>query len=571
METKNCQNCKNEFIIEPQDAVFYEQIKSPVPTWCPKCRMIRRLGWRGYRTLYKRKCDKTGESLISVHHEGVPFKVWKQDIWWGDSWDPKSFGKEYDFSKSFFEQWNALFRDVPLPALYTSYTTMVRSEYCNAAAGVKDCYLCFNADNAENSSYLNTITDIKDSLDLSFCYHTTLSYDSLNCNKCYRTFFSEDCQESQDVYFSKDMIGCSNCIGCCGLRKKEYCVYNKQVSKEEFEKTLKELRLDTAEGIQKARSEAKKVWLEMPVKFYHGRKISNSTGDYLLNCENVTDTYFAGDTKNIRYAQFIGKGPSVNCYDYSHFALNSEWIYESCWVGIQSNNVRFGFWNYTAYDLEYCFGCHSSKNCFGCVGLRSAQYCILNKQYTKEEYEKIVPQIRRQMQEMPFVDSKGHTYSYGEFFPPEFSPWSYNESNMSEWIPLEREEAEVFGFTWKEKDTKEYQAANYVIPESVLDVGNDITQAILACELCGKNYRLIQSELAFYKRMNFAIPRQCFFCRDNRRILSLNPIELYMRSCMCETIGHEHEGKCFNEFKTTYSPNRPEVVYCESCYQKEVM
>ena len=32
-ETKTCQNCKAQFIIEPDDFTFYEKINVPPPTW----------------------------------------------------------------------------------------------------------------------------------------------------------------------------------------------------------------------------------------------------------------------------------------------------------------------------------------------------------------------------------------------------------------------------------------------------------------------------------------------------------------------------------------------------------
>ena len=35
-ETKTCQNCKNDFIIEPDDFSFYEKMKVPAPTFCPE-------------------------------------------------------------------------------------------------------------------------------------------------------------------------------------------------------------------------------------------------------------------------------------------------------------------------------------------------------------------------------------------------------------------------------------------------------------------------------------------------------------------------------------------------------
>ncbi|MFH1193084.1 MAG: hypothetical protein V1656_02080 [Candidatus Jorgensenbacteria bacterium] len=38
------------------------------------------------------------------------------------------------------------------------------------------------------------------------------------------------------------------------------------------------------------------------------------------------------------------------------------------------------------------------------------------------------------------------------------------------------------------------------------------------------------------------------------------------------TVPHIHGGgKCPNEFETSYAPERKEIVYCESCYNAEVV
>ena len=38
------------------------------------------------------------------------------------------------------------------------------------------------------------------------------------------------------------------------------------------------------------------------------------------------------------------------------------------------------------------------------------------------------------------------------------------------------------------------------------------------------------------------------------------------------TSQHFHgDGPCPNEFETTFAPDRPEIVYCESCYNSEVV
>ena len=71
MQKVTCQNhkiskyCQGEFFIEPDDFVFYEKIKVPPPTFCPECRMIRRLTWRNNRSLYSRSCGLCSKKLIS--------------------------------------------------------------------------------------------------------------------------------------------------------------------------------------------------------------------------------------------------------------------------------------------------------------------------------------------------------------------------------------------------------------------------------------------------------------------------------------------------------------------------
>ncbi|MDO8574526.1 MAG: hypothetical protein Q7R86_02775 [bacterium] len=560
-ENKICQNCHNQFTIEPDDLGFYETIKVPPPTWCPKCRTIRRMAWAGYRFLYKRKCDFTGETVITTTHPNAPFKVYKQDVWWSDKWDPKSYGRDYDFSKPFFEQFSQLFKEVPMPALYTEYSTMINSDYCNAAAELKNCYLCFKADYSEDSAYLNTISYIKDSFDLAFSNNSELSYESVNINKCYQTFYSKDCSDCHDIYFSENLIGCSSCIGCINLRNKNYHIFNQPHSKDEYEKILESLDLDSYRKREEFKKQAIKEGLKFPRKEYHGWKNTNISGDYIMNSKNVHETFMAGNCENIKYGQLLKAGPARNCYDYTMFALNAEWIYESCWVGLQVNNVKFSDWCYKDHDIEYCFGCHGSGNLFGCSGVRNSEYCILNKQYTKNDYQELVKKIKEQMDRLPYKDEKGRVYKYGEYFPPEFAPWPYNETTGYEWFKLTKEEAEDQGYWWQDPDKREFKPATMKVPDHINDVKDEILKAILRCDTCGRNYQIIKKELVFYRRFQIPVPHECPLCRDFRRISSLNPMALYNRKC----------AKCSRKIKTSYAPNRPEIVYCESCYQAEVV
>lgn len=560
-QTKTCQNCKHNFIIESDDSAFYEKMKVPTPTWCPECRLKRRLNWQGYRILYKRKCDFTGDMVITTHHPDSPHKVYRQDIWWSDQWDPKSYGRDYDFSKSFFEQFYELLKTVPLPSLYTAHSTMMDSNYCNAASYLKNCYLCFRMTGGEDSAYLNIITDGKSSFDCTSLYHSELCYDSVLVNKSYGVFYSINCDSCQNVWFSRDLSGCSNCIGCINLRSKQYCIFNEQYTKEEYNKKFAEFDFGTLSTVRDFHEKAEEFTLSQPRKNFSGRKNENVISEYIYNSKNVRDSYLFNNGEDLRFCQLLKDGPVAKCYDYTFFGdKGGEWIYECTWTGLGANNNKFGSWNYGAHDIEYCFGCHNSGNLFGCVGIRKGEYCILNKQYSKEEYLSLVGKIKKQMQEIPYIDALGKKYFYGEMLPPEMSPWTYNESAAYEWFPINKEGALKQGFTWRDLDLREYVDATAKIPEHIKDVSDEFTKEILKCQTCGKNYKIIKMELDFYKKMNIPIPLQCPLCRDYARIARLNPMKIFTRKC----------AKCGQEIQTSYAPDRPEIVYCESCYNNEV-
>src|SRR3989339_391032 len=126
-----CQNCNQQFQIEPEDSAFYQKVETLEPTWCPLCRQIRRLSFRNELNLYRRKCDLTGADIISMYSPDKPYKIYGVEAWWSDKWDPFTYAREFDFNRPFFEQFAELQREVPRMALnsinnensdYTNYS-----------------------------------------------------------------------------------------------------------------------------------------------------------------------------------------------------------------------------------------------------------------------------------------------------------------------------------------------------------------------------------------------------------------------------------------------------------------
>ena len=196
------------------------------------------------------------------------------------------------------------------------------------------------------------------------------------------------------------------------------------------------------------------------------------------------------------------------------------------------------------------------------------------------------------MNSMPYTDNKGRIYKYGEFFPPELSPFSYNESIAQEYFPLSAEAAAKAGFNWKQPEERNIKIdlKSEDLPDHIKDVDNNIVNKVIECqhqskcnEQCTTAFKIIQPELDFYKKMNLPLPRLCPNCRHYQRLKQRNPLKLWKRQCQCNgdkssnevytnTISHLHGTEsCPNEFETTYSPERQEIVYCEKCYQMEVL
>jgi len=567
-ENKNCQNCKNEFIIEPDDFLFYEKMKVPAPTFCSSCRLMRRLYHYNKRKLYKGTCELCKKEIFSMYHESEPITVYCNACWWSDKWDPKGYEREYDFSRSFFEQMGEMLKKVPWMSLGVEQPTMVNSPYCNGAGRLKNAYLVFFADVVEDSSYCDTGAYFKNCFDCYLVYESEHCYECVNIRKCYRAFYSTDCEDSFDIYFSKNLVGCSNCFGCTNLRNKQNCIFNVEYTKEEYNKKLIELIDFSTKSVEDIIKETFQNSLLYPQKYIHGKQNAGVTGDYVSHSKNSKGIYLSNGVEDSKYC--ITYLPTTkDCYDYTFYGENSIEVYETIKSGTNLNHVLFSNGCFPeGRTLEYCHYCVSCHDLFGCIGLRNKEYCIFNKQYTKEEYSELREKIIKHMNEIPYVDSSGVTYRYGEFFPIEFSPFTYNESIIQEVFPISKEEALSMGYRWRDREERDYKVTmkRNDIPGNIKEVEDSILEQIIECnnysDSCTVAFKITQDELQFYKQMNLPLPKNCSNCRHEKRLKIRNPLKLWHRQCMKEG--------CNNEFETSYAPYRPEIVYCESCYQNEV-
>ncbi|OGI95037.1 hypothetical protein A2917_01495 [Candidatus Nomurabacteria bacterium RIFCSPLOWO2_01_FULL_42_17] len=550
---QNCKKCRQDFILDLDDLGFYEKMKVPSPKVCPPCRFKMRAMFRNETTLYSgRQCGLCGKGIISMYNPKSPYTIYCYDCFYSEKWEPKNYAMDYDENKSFLEQFGELLKKVPKITTYISLGSgaNVNSEYTNMSTGCRNCYLVFNTSPAEELLYSRGVRHGNDSSDMYFGTSFERCYESINVQESAGILFGQNITGSVDSAFVLNCRGLMNCFGCVNLNNKSYYFFNHPMQPEEYKKKVGEI-MGSYEKIEEFKKEFQKFILDFPMRENNNIKTVNSTGDYLFECKNVKDSFEATNAEDSRYI-FSSKGVK-DSMDTIGYGTKSERMLEVVATGLCSNVIgTYGAENST--DILYGFYVRNCKNCIGCDALHHGEYSILNKQYSKEEYERLRAKIIEELKQKDL---------YGLMIPPELAPFAYNESIAQDNMPMTKEEVLKTGFRW-EDDIQKTEGKETMkpedIPDHIKDVSDSITDEILKCIDCNRNYKIINQELLFYRKMNLPIPRKCFYCRHRDRITHRGPYKFWDRNCV----------KCKKEITTNYAPERPEIVYCEKCYQQEV-
>lgn len=554
MENRTCTKCNHSFVLEQDDILFYEKMKVPAPKICPDCRFKLKALFRNETTLYSgQKCGLCLKSIVTMYNPKLPYTVYCYSCFYSDKWDPKSYAMEYDSSRSFVSQYKELLEKVPKIATYLSLGEgeNVNSEYTNMVSGCKNCYLVFNTSIAEDTMYSRGGRNLLDCVDLYFGVNDERCYECVNVQQSSGVIWGQNAVGCVDSYFILNCSGLTNCFGCVNLRNKSHYFFNEQLSKEEYYAKVGEI-FGSYEKMEEARKRFKEFSLKFPRRQNNNIKTVDSTGDYLFECKNVQYSFEATDSEDSRYV-FASKAlkDSLGTIGYG---TRSEQLLEVVATSLSSNVIG-------TYGAENCrniiWGFYTSncQDCLGCDALKGSKYAILNKEYSKEEYESLKEKIIKELEDQDL---------YGLIMPPDLAPFSYNETVAQDNMPLSKEEALSQGLKWEDEiqmTTGKETISLEDVPDRVQDTDDSITKEVLSCKQCERNYKITPQEFVFYKKMNLPLPRRCFYCRHRNRIERRGPYTFWKREC----------ANCRTEMTTNYAPERPETVYCESCYQKEVI
>lgn len=555
IDQRTCSLCQHYFSVSTFESLLREKIGPSFdgthhpagnPSLCPECRYQRRLANRNEWFLYHRKCDATDKQVLSIYSRDNPHTVYAQDYWWSDAWDPLQYGRDFDFSKTFFEQF-ADFR-LLVPRICITNTNSDNCLYTNQASHNKDCYLVVASNFSERCFYGNWYQKCKNCFD---CYVLTESencYECLNGTKLSHCAFLRDCDHCSHSWFSRNCSNCNHIFGCHDLDGKDFHVHNESVTEEEWR------HLFEPGGVSRStmREELENMYMPedlRPERYYQGKGNQLFSGNDLENCVETFNAFHCRDClRNVHCQDVID---SEECLDLTETASTCKCAELEGTAFASDAFVVNKSW--TVKSISYSELCFDSERLFGCIGIKNGSHCILNKQYAVDEYEKLANRIAQHMEE---------TGEWGEFFPTEISPFGYGESVAQEYFPLSRAEVLSRGWKWQEiaDRSKQYLGPKVELPDSIGGAEDQVLHSILMCEKSEQPYRIIAEELAFCRQMGIPLPKRAVHQRRADRYALRNPRKLWQRPCM----------SCSAVLESSFDPKSQAVVFCEECFQRHL-
>ncbi|MCH2188486.1 hypothetical protein MK079_01495 [Candidatus Gracilibacteria bacterium] len=412
---------------------------------------------------------------------------------------------EYDPSLSFFSQIGALFQKVPFAYLLEFYNGNENADYCDASFGVKNGYLSTTVGlAAENIFYSSfSYTHIADIYNSFFVTDNTsqVYFSSAVGTRSYKVFYSRCITGSNNIWFSSNLIGCSECILCDGLQNQKYCIENKSYEKQAYFQKKGEILRNKTEFLK---------YYTQVNKTAPNYLSENCTGNALYFCENLENGYFFVRGKNGKNVM-IGDGDNgcEHLYDCFDVGVNSEHLYGCVGVGDQlshtynSGEIGKGGNIYYSYYMSHC------SHCIGCIGLKNKSYCILNKQYSKQEWYELADKIFSSM------ESDG---TLGDFFPGDLNPFYFNDTMAGLLGDFTKEEVEAKGYMWRDEEIKvDIPEGSKIIQTTELDsyqgydengewkIDPEILKTVIQDEK-GNYYRIVQMEYDFLMKHALPLP-----------------------------------------------------------------
>ncbi len=264
--------------------------------------------------------------------------------------------------------------------------------YSNYIYDSKNLLYCYDTAGSQNGIYLFDSFMCVDCIDCDYTVEAENCYECRDAFKVYNCDHIEDCDSMRDSAYCFDCGNLENCFGCAYLSNKYFCIFNRQVTEAQYYELVKKYRALPSERIWALVEDVKKRFPKRPV--ISENSVNSPYGNYIHHSKNCYMCFDAAHDEDCAYLydSFYNKF----CFDMTYSSRYSEFTYQAI-ESARLNNCAYALECNTAQDSAYIINCNDVRNCFGCVGLRRKEYCILNRQFSQEEYERILPVMKKEV------------------------------------------------------------------------------------------------------------------------------------------------------------------------------
>ncbi len=411
----------------------------------------------------------------------------------------------YNLDESFLKNFQNLFQNIQLPALFHYWITS-NCDFSEVAFASQNCYLSnIIIKDCENIFY-SFMTRMNCHNIYNSFYTENNSTNIYNCRgtiNSYKIFYSSFIKDSTNIYFSSNLTWCQECLFCDDLQNVKYYIRNKALKKEEY-----------VEEKRKILSEKSNFewWYEKQNKTGKSYNNTNVSWNYILESENVENGYYTTNTKNSRNILFAGSPAWCENF-YDAWPAGGNWwtdFYAVAGAWDWSQNLYCCAQIWSSSNMFYCYYMEGCSYCLGCIGLTNKSYCILNKQYSKADWEIVSSQIFESMEQ---------DWTLWEFFPWEINPYYLNDTVAGILWDFSKQEAQKKGYMWRDEEIKvDIPEWVEIIKVSELDdfewfntswewkINPEILEKVIV-DKSGNYYKIVQMEYDFLIKHWLPLPR----------------------------------------------------------------
>lgn len=548
-----CPISGEKWMLTQKEIDLYKRFNVSPSKYSPLTRMKLINGYFAIFDVWYNKHAETGKPMISTTHPSTGIKVLSDEEWFTK--DCIDRGLEIKSDISIFDQIHELMLSVPLAASY-NYVPAENSiafislgdqnSYFVLACKSKHCFYSMNAYDAEDSAEVALANNVRN------CYNIVHSARLYDCK------FARESYDCIDCSFVFDCRNSEHCFGAVNQRNKKYIFFNEQLTKQEWEEKVQAIDLSSYKVRQEYERRFKELMKEAVWPENFNVHSDDSTGEYIDNSTNVQNSFnVVKGSRNLDYTSYVVSTPCNDCYYVSGLFGSSDSYYG---IGVgQSSGAKFTLSVcMNCIDVEYCSSCYDCENCFGCVGLRRKKFCILNTQYTEEEYWKKLDEIKSTMLD------RGE---YGDMPSMKFSTQYWNGSGATVLFGATKEECLKLGAIDVEPGADGAEGAAIdpkvirsieAIPDKIdADNKKDQIGVPFMDEVFGRRFAYLAPELDLYEKLKIASPRKHPTAR-------MHDLYQEMNSALREVVQCAACEKEIEIAQNTHYPDRK--IYCKPCY-----